>query len=205
MTIPNFNEWLVAPAQRNKTPDELAKLFIESGPDLTNDQHKTLLHYAADDAFKHQDKFRLALIKLLFEQKVDANAIDNNGRTALHDFAAKYQGMPLFFLNEYEDIAELFFNNDAKFNSKDNEDKTPLDLALQNANPDTFFIKTIIKFMLLEQPNLTQPSSIASHERLPEYWNIFKNNITKLQDQKIPDTECSLQVSHYAHEKFRPS
>lgn len=74
MIIPNFNEWLVAPEQRNKTPDELAKLFIESGPDLTNDQHKTLLHYAADDAFKHQDEFRLALIKLLFEGKISENS-----------------------------------------------------------------------------------------------------------------------------------
>jgi ankyrin repeat protein len=193
MAVPNFYKWLVEPAQKNKTPEELAKLFIESGPELTNDQGKTLLHYSADEVFNHSDKFRLALINLLFEQKADANSVDNNGRTALHDFAAaphihKY----LFFDNPIQAIAEIFFKNFAQFNIKDNENKTPLDWALQHSDPNTFVIKPLIKFMLLEQPNQTQPSSIDSHERASEYWNIYKNNIAKLQEQKIPGTECTL-------------
>ncbi|WP_342220717.1 hypothetical protein [Rickettsiella endosymbiont of Miltochrista miniata] len=190
MALLNFHAWLLAPAQKNKTPEELAQLFIESGPDLTNDQDKTLLHYTADEAFKPNYEFRLALLKLLFEQKLDTNAIDSFGRTALHDFAETWD-TSWFFLS-FDPIAELFFKHGAQFSIKDNEGKTPLDLALQRENADNFLIKNILKFMLLEQPNLTQPSSIDSHERLPEYWNIYKNNIAKLQEQKIPGTECTL-------------
>lgn len=193
MTIPNFHEWLNAPTQKNKTPEELAKLFIESGPNLANDQNKTVLHYTADEVFNPKDEFRLTLIKLLFAQKVDTNAIDNNGRTALHDFsAAPHMQKYYFFDNPFPEIAEIFFKNGAKFNSKDKQGQTPFDLALQHSDPNAFVFKALIKFMLLEQPNLTQPTSIDNYERASEYWNIFKNNISTLQQQKIPGTECTL-------------
>lgn len=193
MTILNFHEWLIAPAQKNKTPEELAKLFIESDFNLPNDQNKTLLHYTADEAFNRNDEFRLVLIKLLFEQKIDTNAIDNNGRTALHDFTAEpHMQRYYFFDNPIADIAEIFFKNGAQFTIKDNEGNTPLDLALQHSDPNSFVIKPLIKFMLLEQPTLPQPNSIDSNERASEYWNIYISNINKLQEQKIPGTECTL-------------
>jgi hypothetical protein len=46
--------------------------------------------------------------------------------------------------------------------------------------------------MLLEHPNLDQPNSIKSAGYLSDYWPIYKNNIHEMQNQKIPDTDCTL-------------
>ena len=191
MTSPNFYAWLYAPAQRNKTSAELAQLFIESGPNLLNDQNKTPLHYTANEVFNGQDKFRLTLIKLLFAQKIDANAVDNNGRTALHDFAEKFEDIPWFFLNSFVKLAEVFFKNGAKFNIQNTDGNIPLDLLLGRSDPNPIVIKVLIQFMLLEQPELNKPNSIDSHDSASNYWKIYKNNIAELREQKIPGTECT--------------
>ncbi len=72
------------------------------------------MHYIAADFFNYKDEFRLALIKVLFDQKADADAIDNHGRTALHDLLETWQNPPFSFAKKFEAITELFFQQDAQ-------------------------------------------------------------------------------------------
>ena len=188
MPIYKLSTWF-APTQKNKTPEELATSFLELVSKPPNNQGKTRLHLTADEA-PHQDKFRIALITLFFEQKDDANALDNHGKTALHDLAEKYEMPPL--LNSFETIAELFFKNGAQFNIQDTHGNIPLDLALQRSNPDSIVVKALIKFLLLELPHLAQPNSIKNARHLSGYWSICKNNIHAMQNQKIPDASYTL-------------
>lgn len=101
--MPDFNnylnEWFYNPTQKNKSNEQLAEeLVSKSVLRFPDEQGKTLLHYIANKFFEFRDEFRLALIKVLFNQKADANAIDQHGRTALHDLLETWQDTPSHLL-----------------------------------------------------------------------------------------------------------
>lgn len=188
-----LNEWFYKPIQKNKSTEQLAKeLFIQSLFRFPDKQGKTLIHHIANKFFEFRDEFRLALIKVLFDQKADANAIDHHGRTALHDLLETWQDTPFSFAEKFEAIAELFFQQGAQFTLRDNNKKTPLDVLLDNPNYNPFVIKVLIKFTLLRQPHLTPPNTVTRHKQAMEYWNIYQNSISRLLEQKIADSGYTL-------------
>lgn len=182
--------------QKNKSDKQIAEELVNHSALLFPDkQGKTLLHYIADDFFDFKNELRLELITLLFERQADANAVDQDGRTTLHLLVAKWQDTLCSFAEKFDQIAELFFENGAQYTLRDKNQKTPLDVLLENPNHSPLVVKVLIKFMLLAQPSLPKPDCISNHENGTLYsdsWNIYKTNIDKLQLQKISDTDFTL-------------
>ncbi|WP_339051489.1 hypothetical protein [Rickettsiella endosymbiont of Xylota segnis] len=103
----------------------------------------------------------------------NSNPQDEHGRTPLHDFAVgkgALDPMPLEYINATKDMIDILVKMGGRFDIKDNDGKSALDLALDHA-PDVL-VKIFIDYSLRENPNLAKPSSLAAD--LSGYWDTCK-------------------------------
>ena len=87
-----------------------------------DEEGRTLLHHAcilSTYVTSKQDK----IIKLLIDHQVDVNAIDNNGKTALHHF---FNASPCYSNPLNIDSLKLLLENGARVNIQDENGNTPL-------------------------------------------------------------------------------
>jgi ankyrin repeat protein len=132
-------------------------------------------------------------IILLFGNGANPNPRDEQGRTPLHDLAMG-KGVVGPITREYVDatanMIDIFFKNGAKFDIKDNNDKTPLDLALEHA-PD-LLTKVFIKYTLLQNPSLVKPNFPDIKFELSFFWDTCKKEISQqLKTNLQPSTSSA--------------
>jgi ankyrin repeat protein len=112
----------------------------------------------------------------------NSNPQDEHGRTPLHDFAVGKGApdpMPLEYINATKDMIDILVKMGGRFDIKDNDGKSALDLALDHT-PDVL-VKIFIDYSLRENPNLAKPSSLAAD--LSGYWDTCKLASKQLNSQ----------------------
>jgi ankyrin repeat protein len=109
-------------------------LLVQFGadPNLTQKNHTTALMQAAglgrglgvfNDEFATEAQM-LEAVKVLLDQHVDVNAVNDSGQTALHQAALSM-----------DSVVELLLMNGAKVDATDKQGRTPLDMALGKGGP----------------------------------------------------------------------
>nr|WP_246168641.1 ankyrin repeat domain-containing protein [Wolbachia endosymbiont of Ctenocephalides felis wCfeT] len=104
----------------------------------------------------------------------------------------KYGSTPLHFAAEKgnKEIVELLIKAGADVSAKDYLGTTPLLSAIENGHIECS--KTLIRYIVLKNPEAIKSSYITSNAELFELWDYCQYDVLKMQNEKIGNSDVSL-------------